>query len=402
MLHIQITMPWICHMIRFFSHSAHKFLTVFFIIFMIQDTSFAGGKAMFNIVELKGSYYEIGRGWGTAFKGEMDKVVQTELGIISRFYGINIDAVVELGRKYLPIAKSYDPDFVEVLQGFAEGAEVEFNTLFAIRTTLEILFYTSRPEGMCTSFAIAEGATNNGQTIIGQNIDWHPGLPMALLRIEWPNGVKQFSLSMSGIWEYSLSSHASSSPYGVVSTLTATPDEDPANLTVPISIIMNKASRQKNLNEALSVFTEAKSNLASFLLANGNGEIAGIELGLRSFEKLLPENDILVHANHYLSERYLLKDIFLPFVPDSPGRYKRLTELLKQDHRKTTPELLMKYLSDHNNGPKGVCTHVDPKSELPPSATLASVIMVPEEKIIYGALGNPCENEFIRYELNPK
>lgn len=387
---------------QFFYHGARLFLVFFSITFMIQDKSFAGGKIMLNTVELKGSYYEIGRGWGLAFKGEMDKVIETELGIISNFYGIDIDAVVELGRKYLPVAKNYDPDFIVVLQGVAEGAGVDFNRLFAIRTTLEILFYTSRPEGMCTSFAVTGDATKNGQTIIGQNIDWHPGLPMALLRIEWPNGVKQLSLSMSGIWEYSLSSHAPASPYGVAATLTATPDEDPTNLTVPISIVMNKASRQKNLSEALSVFTEAKSNLASFLLANGSGEIAGIELGLRSFENLVPEDDILVHANHYVSERYRINDIFLPFVPDSPGRYKNLRGLLKQDHGKITPKLLMKYLSDHSNHPKGICTHVDRKSELPPSATLASIIMVPEEEIIYVALGNPCENEFIRYELNPK
>jgi len=357
---------------------------------------------MFSTVELKGSYYEIGRGWGSTFKGEMDKVVETELGIISNFYGIDIDAVVELGRKYLPVAKSYDPDFIEVLQGFAEGAGVDFNTLFAIRTILEILFYTSRPEGMCTSFAITGDATQNGQTIIGQNIDWHPDLPMALLRIEWPNKVKQLSLSMSGIWEYSLSSHAPDSPYGVVATLTATPDEDPGKLTVPISIVMNKASRQKSLNEALSVFTEAKSNLASFLLANGSGEITGVELGLKSFENLVPEDDMLVHANHYVSKRYRIKDIFLPYVPDSPGRYSSLRRLLKQDHGKITPKLLMNYLSDHNNHPKGICTHVDPKSELPPSTTLASVIMVPKEEIIYVARGNPCDNEFIRYELDPK
>ncbi len=81
---------------------------------------------MFDIVELKGSYYEIGIGWGSAFKSEMNNVIETELGIISNFFGIDIDTVVELGRKYIPVAKNYDPDFVEVLQGFAEGAGVDF------------------------------------------------------------------------------------------------------------------------------------------------------------------------------------------------------------------------------------------------------------------------------------
>ena len=60
---------------------------------------------MGNVVELSGSYYEIGKGWGAVFKEEMRKVVEIELGIISAFYGIDIDGVVEVSRKYLPAAK---------------------------------------------------------------------------------------------------------------------------------------------------------------------------------------------------------------------------------------------------------------------------------------------------------
>ncbi len=355
---------------------------------------------MLRVVDLKGSYYEIGKGWGTAFKGEMDKVIQIELGVIANFYGIPMEAVVELSKKYHPVAEKYDPDFMEVLKGFAEGAAIEFNTLFAIRTALELLFYSGQPSGMCTSLAITGATTHNGDTIIGQNIDWHPDLPMVLLRIEWPTGVKQLSLSMAGIWEYSLSSHPSASPYGVAATLTATPDETMGIPKVPISLIMNKASRQVNLEDALSVFSGEEVNIASFLLANGDGVIKGIELGLNSFELLKPEREMLVHANHYLVERYKEKDIFLQFVPDSPLRYERLQELLAQDHGKVTPKHVMKYFSDHSNYPKGICAHVDPESDLPPSATLASVIMVPKQKVMYIAVGNPCENEYIRYSIH--
>lgn len=354
---------------------------------------------MVKVVELSGSYYEIGNGWGAVFKGEMEAVAQIELGMLTRFFGIDIVAVVELGRKYLPVAKRYDPEFIEVLRGFADGADMDFDTLFAIRTVLEILFYTGRPEGMCTSFAVTGEATQGGQTIIGQNIDWHPDLPMALLRISWPDGVHQLSLSMGGIWEYSLSSYSSASPYGVVATLTATPGEHPNSLNVPISIVMSKASRQKNLEHSLSVFTSTKSNLASFLLANGDGDLKGVELGLSGYEILYPEQGVVVHANHYESERFKVKDIFLPYVPDSPLRSARLTRLIEADYGKITPEYMMAYLSDHDNHPKGICAHVDPESELPPSATLASVIMVPKDKIMYIAIGNPCDNKYVRYEL---
>lgn len=385
---------------RYFHFGALLLLFALMILLTIHSESPAGGKDMINVVELKGSYFEIGRGWGAAFNGEMNKVVQIELGVISNFYGIPIDAVVELSKKYLPIATSYDADFIEVLKGFSEGAGIDFDTLFAIRTALEILFFAGQPSGMCTSLAITGAATHNGETIIGQNIDWHPELPMALLQIEWPTGVKQLSLSMGGIWEYSLSSHPAASPYGVVATLTGTPDTTPEIPKVPISIMMNKASRQNSLEDAIAVFTGDKVNIASFLLANGQGIIRGIELGLNSFEMQEPEREILVHANHYVSERYKTQDIFLQYVPDSPLRYERLKHLLEKNYSEIKPENVMQYLSDHSNFPKGICAHVDPESELPPSATLASIIMIPEQKIMYVAIGNPCQNKYTRYELN--
>lgn len=366
------------------------------------SVSFAGGEAMLRTVELEGSYYEIGQGWGTVFKEEMEKVTQIELNIIAAFYQTDIEGVISMGRKYLPAAEQYDPDFMEVLHGFADGACIEFETLFAIRAVLEILFYSKRPEGMCTSFAVTGNATKNGQTIIGQNIDWHPGLPMALLRIQWPNGVKQLALSMGGIWEYSLSSHISESPFGIAATLTATPDQDSESTPVPISIVMNRAARQTSLEKALAVFTAAKTNLASFLLANGKGDIKGVELGLNDFVLIQPERDTLVHANHYESERLKPYDIFVQYVPDSPMRRERLADLLIQDYGKVTENHLMEYLADHNNAPKGICSHVDPASDLPPSATLASVIMVPERKRMYVAPGNPCENGYVPYDLENK
>lgn len=353
-----------------------------------------------KIVEQKGSYYEIGYGWGEAFKGKMDQVIQIELGMIAAFYGISIEEVEKLGIKYLSAAELYDPDFVGVLRGFAGGAEIDFDTLFAIRSALEILFFTGQPTGLCTSLAITGKATKDGEAIIGQNIDWHPDLPVSVLKIEWPTGVKQLSLSLGGIFEYSLSAHPASSPYGIAATLTATPDKTPEIPKVPISIVMNKASRQNDIKKAVSVFSKANVNLACFLLANGEGDIHGIELGLESFEKLKPEMDILIHANHYNSDRYKAQDIFLQYVPDSPLRYQRLTELVKQDLGSITPDLVMSYLKDHANHPKGICAHVDPKSDMPPSATMASVIMVPSQKIMYVAVGNPCQNDYQRYDLD--
>jgi len=248
-------------------------------------------------------------------------------------------------------------------------------------------------------FAVTGDATKDGNTLIGQNIDWHPGLPLYVLRITWPSGVEQLSLSLGGIWEYPLSYHPSSSPFGMASNLTVSMAEPMDIKKVPVSIVMNKASRQKRLEAALSTYINAGQNLVSYVLASAEGEMVGIESAAGAYEVLFPENNVMVRANHYLTDRFKPIDFFGPFVPDSYLRYHRLKNLIRKDTGKITPALMMEKLSDHNNYPKSICAHVDSDSHLPPSQTLASVIMVPEKKRVYIAPGNPCETEFVVYDM---
>ena len=355
---------------------------------------------MIKVVELEGSYYQIGQGWGEALREDMPKIIQIELGTVAALLGVDIKTVVAIGSSYLEVAEKYDPDFMQVLKGFSQGAEVDFNTFFAIRAVLEILFQTSRPEGMCTSFAVTGEATASGETIIGQNIDWHPELPLVLLRINWPNGVQQLSLTLGGVFEYSLSHHPSYEPYAGAATLTATSNSRPGQPTVPVSIVMQKAYRQANIDKALAEFAASELNIASFLLADGAGNISGIELGAGTHVLLSSPKGTLVHANHYQSDLFVPKDIFLPYVPDSPLRQARLTKLIDENYGNITVDHMKRFLADHENYPKAICAHVDPKSELPPSATVGSVIMVPARKMMYVAAGTPCSNDYIPFDMN--
>ena len=353
-----------------------------------------------DMVELGGSYYEIGELWGKAAKPYLKSVIADELGGLAEFMSVETDRLISVSTKLLPVAEQYDPEFIEVLKGMAKGADVPFEDIFALRTLLETMFYFERIHGMCTSFAVTGSATKDGSTIVGQNIDWHPGVPMSLFRISWPNGVKQLSLSLGGIWEYSISAHDSSAPFGFVSTLTGTRADSVDVRKPPINMVMSKASRQKRMVKALSEFINSQQSLASFILANGTGDIVGLEFACNQFEVIHPEKDILAHANHYLTDRFKPLDLFCYLVPDSFLRYYRLKKLIEEDYGHITPTLMMKKLADHNNYPNSLCAHPDGESPLPPSETVASVVMVPEKKEMYIATGNPCKNAYRKYTLD--
>ena len=353
-----------------------------------------------EVIELSGSYYEIGEKWGHAIKDDLLSSMHAEIGGLTQFFQTDKQDLITKANSFLPKAKDYDSDFIEVLQGLAKGAQAPFENVFTLRSLLELTFFIHKMPAMCTAFAATGNATKHGQTIIGQNIDWHPDIPLNLLRITWPTGVKQLSVSLGGIWEYSLSSHPSSSPFGIAATATVAYTDNQNVDKVPLSIVMSKATRQKRMEGALSTCINAKKDLGSFLMASGEGDLLGFECVADDFEILYPDKNTLVRANLYLTERFKTHDFFPSLVPDTYIRYGRLARLVEDHYGELTPEMMMTFLADHNGFPKSICTHVDPESKMPPSVTLASVIMVPEEKTIYVANGNPCETVFDKYTID--
>ena len=356
-------------------------------------------KVRMDIIRLKGTYIQIGHAWGKAIKNDLRSSIDNELNGIARYISKEKKDLIAMSNKLIPMARAYDPQFMEVLEGMAEGSGISFEEIFALRSLLELMFYCHKLPNMCTAFAAAGDATKDGTTIIGQNIDWHPDTNMSLLRISWPGGAEQLSLCLGGIWEYPLTRHPDEVPFGLASTLTVslTPGQDLKK--VPLSIVMNRAARQKRLERALSVFVNGEQNMGGFVLASAEDEIIGIELANNNYEVLYPEREMMMRANHYLTDRFKPLDIFAKYWPDSYLRYNRLKVLMQKDWGRITPELMMKKLSDHNNSPKSLCTHVDPEAMFAPSQTLASVIMVPEKGLVYIANGNPCTTPFLEYRL---
>ena len=357
-----------------------------------------GGK-MLKVVELKGSYEDIGLEWGKQLKTEIETAIRVEIGGTASFFGIEPEVLYETAQKLLPAAKEYDPDFITVMKGIARGTGRSFEEIFALRSVLEIMFYYQKLTPMCTSFAVGPERTRDKTTLIGQNIDWHEGIPMALLKITWPNGVRQLSLTLGSIWEYPLTIPDSGVPFGLASNLAVSMTADQETIRPPLSMVMQKAARQKRLEQALSVMINARQNMGGFILASAEGDLIGVEHAANQYEVLYPDNQVMVRSNHYLTDRFKPIDFFGSFAPDSYLRFSRIRNLTAIPGDNITLESMMKCMADHHNFPKGICMHVDKASPYAPSETLASVIMIPEKKVVYIAGGNPCSTAYVKYEF---
>jgi isopenicillin-N N-acyltransferase-like protein len=357
---------------------------------------------LLNIVECAGTPYEIGLQYGKASKAILKKNLSMCLKTLTDFAKItlntdlNTDEILSIADKFLPLVVDFDSELIEFVKGEAKGAGMSFPEVFYLRCALDILFYYGQISGMCTSFAATGSATRSGKTIVGRNIDFSGDWPFELMKVRHADGMEQLALSFGGVeWDV-LNSN------GFCNSMNSTFNLD-YQVNIPYGCYIFKAMRQHSIGAALKVFCQAARGLLYHVLANGEGDIIGIESNSQEFQILQPEEDILVHSNHYLSDIFKKGDgVYTTFrdITDTFLRVTRIRNLMKRHHGDITCEVMMEILSDHNNFPNSICRHPDPAS---PGAlvnkTLASVIMVPEDRKMFIAYGNPCQSEYMEYGL---
>jgi isopenicillin-N N-acyltransferase-like protein len=349
----------------------------------------------FMVVECKGTPYEIGRQYGAACRDNILKSLEMNFGALIHGQQATKEEIITNALKFVPNVKSFDPDIIEFITGQADGAGISFEEAFSLRCMLELGLYYKQIIGLCTSFAATGEATAEGKAILGQNIDWIAGFPMDLLKFEYKNGVKQLVLSLGGIVEYTLNSHG----IGMCANSIFNPVEE-YYIGIPVGCYLPKAMRQQKIGDALGILCLAARGIGYYHLASAQGDIVGVESVLDDFNVLHPERDMLVHSNHYFTDRFKKGDWAYVVLPDSYLRSTRIKRLMDKHYGSITPQVMMELLSDHNNHPSSICRHVD--NDKPPqfrSETLASYIMVPEDQVMYIAYGNPCQYEYVEYKL---
>jgi isopenicillin-N N-acyltransferase-like protein len=343
----------------------------------------------FDLIACKGnSSYEIGRQYGEACRENILRTMEFNFRVLTNGYKATKEDVIGQAEKYFPNVKKYDPDMIDQIKGMAEAVGVDWREMFTHRCVLELGLYYPKLRGLCTSFAAAGKATRDGKTLLGQNIDWYPDIPLDLLQFEYDTGVKLLSVSLGGMVEYSLSSAG----FGICANSLFTSTEK-FQLHLPIGCYLPRVMRQPSFLDAFSLLCQAARGIGYFHLGSAAGEIRGIESTFDDYTVIEPENDLLFHTNCYLTEAYRDQDMAATILPDSFRRRDRMKELLGKYYGDMTPQQMMVVLSDHADYPTSICKHGD--ANLPTEwqmKTGASLIMVPEDGVLYVAKGTPCEN----------
>ena len=354
----------------------------------------------------RGTPYEIGLSHGKANPDRVQKSYDNNLRLCLERGDVSKEELYRISAGYMKPVENYNQDYIEEIQGIADGAEMKLEDIMLLncRTELQKLMWNKRDkngdlyskavEGMeaCTSIAVTGERTADGATYVGQNWDNFAWAEDCLIfhLIEQANGKP--SIAYCG--EAGIISRSGMNSCGIGNGVNSLSTNAPVNFEgVPLQFLLRGVLDSRNLGEAIDAINGGKNAAVNnILIAYKDNEAADVEMDTGCCGIIYPEDSILTHANHYVScghPRYPYIDVF---KGNSFVRHNRSNKLLRAITGKISMEDIQDIFSDHGNSPQSICRHGDetlPKEKQ--SETVISFVMNLTTLEMRLAPHNPCQ-----------
>ncbi len=340
-----------------------------------------------RVIEARGTHREVGLQIGT----------QCKEGLQGMFAGLRDDlpkgatwsAMLEQSRAYLAPSQKVYPQYVEELEGIAEGADVPFEDVFL--TICEELWEDFAWRG-CTDMAARGKATADGTTLVAHTNDLLPGAEsrLVLLKVQAGGEPEFLGVSVGGI--------AISAGYNAAKiSLTGNQlDSNDVRPGVPRLLVVRAILGSRTLSEAMThCLLPNRASSYNNVLADGSGEVYSMEGSATDLEAIYISDDVMAHANHYVAPSMRRFERDRGVIANSIIRHNRAEYLLKQNYGKLSPELFRTLLADHAGYPTSICKHGLE------TQTVFSIIVQLEHLKAWIGRGKVCETEYVEYQLDP-
>jgi isopenicillin-N N-acyltransferase-like protein len=350
------------------------------------------------IVHVSGTHREMGRQVGEACREQVLHSIENARALLAKAYDelqLNWDGAQIQARKYIPFALEQYPQYVEEMQGMAEGSGASFYDV-AVVNAMEAVTMDALHLSKCTSMAVNEQRTADGHVLMAHSEDWVPedegdvylvhATPKdepPFLAMTYGALLPNVGFNADGIGQCCDSVHPSDSRIGI------------PRVIVSRAVLAARTPGQA-IRHALIPHRAAGYN---HLLATDCGEIYSVEVSARRFAILYGEDGYMVHTNHYL-------DPHMRQIEDEPDelvatrvRYFRALRLLKQTELHTN-KTLQAIQHDHLNYPDSICNHAEEdKNPLDRVKTINSLIIDLSTRSMSLCWGNPCLNTYTTFHL---
>ncbi|WP_276967802.1 C45 family peptidase [Chryseobacterium sp.] len=256
----------------------------------------------------------------------------------------------------------------------------------------------------CTSLAVWNENTEDGDLLIGRNFDFYVGDDFAknkLVEFVQPEeGIPYMSVSWPGM----IGVVSGMNKEGITVTINAGKSKIPLTAKTPISLVTREILQYaKNIDEAIAIAKKRKVFVSESILvgsaADKNAVI--IEVSPKNFGVYRVQNTSqILCTNHFQSETYKDDKRNQKQIEESHSeyRYEKLQDLL-QEEKKITPEKMASILRN-KSGLKDESIGYGNEKALNQLLAHHAVIFSPQKKLVWVS-SNPYQlGEFVCYDLN--
>lgn len=256
----------------------------------------------------------------------------------------------------------------------------------------------------CTSLAVWNENTEDGDLLIGRNFDFYVGDDFSKNKliefVEPEEGIPYLSVSWPGM----IGVVSGMNKEGITVTINAGKSKIPLTAKTPISLVTREILQYaKNIDEAIAIARKRKVFVSeSILVGSANDKNAVIiEVSPDNFGVYKVENTSRVLCtNHFQSDAYKNDKRNQKHILESHSeyRYEKLQELL-QENKRLNPEKMAAILRD-KSGLKGEKIGYGNEKAINQLLAHHAVIFSPQKKLVWVS-SNPYQlGEFVCYDLN--
>jgi isopenicillin-N N-acyltransferase-like protein len=292
--------------------------------------------------------------------------------------------------RYLEYSREVYPQYIDELEGIAEGADAPFDEIFL--SMCEELWESGAWKRGCTDMAARGRATLDGSTLVAHTNDLMPRSEenLVLLKVQAGDQPEFLGMSPGGI---AISAGFNAAGISLTGNQLDNNDIRPG---VPRLLVVRAILASRHLSEAMDhCLLPQRASSYNNVLADANGEVYCMEGSATDCEPIYIEKDILAHTNHYLSPAMRQFEADRNSISNSVLRHNRATRLLRENRGQLTPELFQKLLADHAGYPTSICKHGLE------TVTVFSIIIHVEGLRAWIGRGRACETEYVEYCLKP-
>jgi isopenicillin-N N-acyltransferase-like protein len=347
------------------------------------------------VIEVRGSHREVGQAIGERMKPNIQRVLARMQDDLPP--GVTWRQMVQKSRLCLTHTRPVYPQYVEELEGIAEGAESRFDDIFV--ATCEGLWestawYSPRlglPRG-CTDFAARGSATSDGATLLAHTNDLAAETEedLVILKVKAGEEPEFLAVAVEGL---GISAGFNAAGISLTGNWVSCNDSRPG---VPRLLIVRAIVAATNLEQAMGacLLPQRESNYNN-IIADACGEVYSMEGSATDCEPIYIDGDTLAHANHYISPPMRCFEADRSAIAGSVIRYNRAARLLRDNFGRLSPKLFQTLLADHANYPSSICKHAGN------TVTVFSIIINLTELRAWIGRGRPCETTYVEYTLDP-